>query len=71
MYYLNGLESILDFHCLFQSLRVFGHLQGLNGLLDVTVHKACEVVHGKVDTMVGHTVLRIVVGTDFGGTVTR
>ena len=58
MYYLNRLDSILDFHRFFQSLSVFSHLQSLNGLLDITIHKARKVVHGEVDTVVGHTVLR-------------
>ena len=66
-----NINSELDFHRLFQSLGVFGHLQSLDGLLDVTIHKAREVVHGKVDTMVGHTILRVIVSTDFGRTVAR
>ena len=60
------------------SLILFGGLETLgvlsdgklvDDLLDITVHEDRQIVHRVIDAMVGHSGLRIVVGTYLGGAV--
>ena len=67
---IKHLSATALFAGLFQTLGVLCDLELVDALLDVTVHKDREVVHRPVDTVVGHTALRVVVSADFGGTVT-
>ena len=41
----------------------------INDFLDIPVHDLVQLVQGQVDTVVGHTTLREIVGTDLLGTV--
>ena len=42
----------------------------IDDLLDVSVHDLIQLVQGKIDSVIRHTSLREVVGTDLLGTVT-
>ena len=42
----------------------------IDDLLDVSVHDLIQFVQGKIDSVIRHTSLREVVGTDLLGTVT-
>ena len=43
----------------------------VNAVLDVAIHKSCEVVDGVVDAVVGNATLRVVVSAYFGRAVAR
>ncbi len=47
-----------------EPLCVLGNLKLVDDVLDRSVHKDRKIVHRVVDTMIGHTGLRIVVCTD-------
>lgn len=38
-------------------------------ILDIAVHKSLQIIYRIIDSVVGYTALRIVVSTDFCGTV--
>ena len=56
--------------CSLETLGVLGNLELVDDVLDRSVHEDRKVVHRVVDTVVGHTGLRIVVCTDLCRTVT-
>lgn len=54
----------------FQFLRVFGNPQLFYKTIDFPVHYRWQVVHGIVDSVICHSSLRIIVRSDFVGSVT-
>ena len=58
-----NLSLILQF-CFFHALGVLGYGEGIDHRLDVASEEALQVVGGIADTVVGHTALWEVVGTD-------
>ena len=55
----------------FHSFCVLGNRQRINHSLDVSCHKALQVVCGVTYTVVGYAPLRVVVGTYLGRAVAR
>ena len=54
---------------LFQAFRILRDLQRVNHLVNVAVHERLQVEHGQANTVIGDAALGIIIGSDFGGTV--
>ena len=72
---LMGAQNFLNFSlilqfCFFHAFCILGYGEGINHGLDVSTKEALQVVGRIADTVVSHTALREVVGTDFCTTVT-
>ena len=48
----------------FETLCVLGYLELVYTLLDIAIHECRKIIHRPVDTMIGHTGLRIVICTN-------
>ena len=53
-----------------EAFGIFCYLQFVDNLLNITVHNGRQIVQGQVDSVIGYTSLRIVVGADFRTAVT-
>ena len=52
-------------HAFFESFGVFGQLEGIDEILYVAIHKVRQVIIRDAYSMVRHTALWVVVGSDF------
>ena len=59
-----GIQPLVLLFCSFKSLGVFGNLELIKNFLNGSIHKDWKIIHSIVDTMVGHTGLRIVIRAD-------
>ena len=58
------ISDLLHLFSSLETLSVFSNLELIKNVLNRTVHEYRKVIHCIVDTMVGHTRLRLIVSTD-------
>ena len=53
-----------------QTLLQIGVSEGVDDLLDLTLHETVQIVEGEFDPVIGHPVLGVIVGADLFRTIT-
>ena len=56
--------------CGFHSCCVFRNNEMIYAVLDIAIHECGQIVYGIIDAVIGDASLWLVVGSDFGRTVT-